>query len=111
VCRRGRAFIDAQRIFGFIGYVCVGVSLHSRYLFASAWICVLVITAAYTSNLTASLTVPKVPWPFKDLLGLAEDDGYEVLVVHGTVQEEVLQVGNIPPTEGQKFRPHPFTYA
>ncbi|ELU16508.1 hypothetical protein CAPTEDRAFT_185470 [Capitella teleta] len=73
------------------GYMFVGESIHSRCLQASLWFCVVVITAAYTSNLTASLTVPKVPWPFEDLRGLSEDSEYEVLLVRGTVQEEVFK--------------------
>ena len=55
-------------------------------------LCTLVVVAVYCGNLTASLAVPKIQWPFTNLHGLAHHKEYDFLIQEGTVREDVLRV-------------------
>ena len=54
--------------------------------------CVIVVGAVYMGNLTASLAAQRIPWPFKDLEGLADDSEYKFLLRTGASKEEVILV-------------------
>lgn len=54
----------------------------------------LVVVAVYCGNLTATLAVPKVKWPFTDLRGLANSKDYHLLIQEGTIREDLLSVSS-----------------
>ena len=64
----------------------------SRWAETSLVVCVLVVWAVYTGNLTASLAVQTVQWPFRDLAGLAQADDYTLLMAEGTLREDLFRV-------------------
>lgn len=63
-----------------------------RPLEASVRLCTVVIVAVYCGNLTATLAVPKLKWPFTDLQGLASSEDYMVLIEQNTIREDLLSV-------------------
>ena len=60
-------------------------SCTSGRIIMSSWLlCLLVITATYTGNLVAFLTVTKVPVPFDSLKELVEQKQYKYGILGGT---------------------------
>ena len=59
---------------------------------ASLLLCMVVVWAVYSGNLTASLAVKRIQWPFHDLKGLSEADDYSFVVTEGTNKVQVLKV-------------------
>lgn len=55
-------------------------------------VCVIVVWGVYSGNLTASLAVQRIEWPFRDLQGLADADDYILLLAEGTVREDLFRV-------------------
>jgi gamma-glutamyltranspeptidase len=53
---------------------------------------VIILTAVYTGNLTASLAVNIVKAPFSTLKELAADTSYVLGVPGGSMQQQILQV-------------------
>ena len=47
----------------------------------------------YTGNLTATLAVKQVQWPFTDLRGLADSKDYKLLLSNSSYLYDVLKVG------------------
>lgn len=68
---------------------------YARILQSCLWICVIVICAVYTGNLTASLAVQRISWPFTDLEGVADNSEYQILLQTGSISEELFQVSGI----------------
>ena len=51
------------------------------------------MSAAYTGNLIAALTVPQLSVPFTSLQGLASQNEYQVGLKDGAALQSVFQVG------------------
>ena len=64
----------------------------ARLVLASFWLTVLLLTAVYTGNLTASLAVSDVQMPFSTLDELAQDDQYILQIMDGTSQLDTFRV-------------------
>ncbi|ELT92333.1 hypothetical protein CAPTEDRAFT_191211 [Capitella teleta] len=54
-------------------------------------VCVIVMSATYSGNLTAAMAVRRIEWPFRDLQGLAEADDYVLLLAEGTLREDLFK--------------------
>lgn len=57
-------------------------------------VCVIVMSATYSGNLTAAMAVRRIEWPFRDLQGLAEADDYVLLLAEGTLREDLFKVSH-----------------
>ena len=63
-----------------------------RFILFSYWITIIILTAAYSGNLTASLAVKKTNMPFNSLRELADSKDYYLGVYDGDVIQGLLQV-------------------
>ena len=61
-------------------------------MIATFWMTVIILTAVYNGNLTASLAVNIVKAPFSTLKELAADTSYVLGVPDGSIQQQILQV-------------------
>ena len=57
-------------------------------------LCMVVICAVHTGNLTASLAVKRIQWPFHDLKGLSQADDYSVVLLDDSVAVDILNVNS-----------------
>ena len=79
-------------VFMFEGIPIDNEHMYGRILQGSLWVCVVVICAVYTGNLTAALASQITPWPFKDLDGLANHPKYKIITGDGSLREELFLV-------------------
>ena len=66
-----------------------------KFIYASFWIFVIIITATYSGNLTASLSVKSFRMPFNTLDELAANDDYVFQVRIGAFREQIFRVSSL----------------
>ncbi|XP_048258914.1 glutamate receptor ionotropic, delta-2-like [Haliotis rufescens] len=69
-------------------------SSSGRMLISFWWLFIIVMTAAYSGNLIASLTVTKESFPFTTLEDLLADEDLRVGLAEGTVLQRVMMMSN-----------------
>ena len=73
-----------------LGYPIRPTSHSSRIIYAFFALAVLSLTATYTGNIVAFLSVKKIPIPFKSMAELAESTEYKFGITKGTLIDVIF---------------------